>query len=178
MGATEAAPATGTAELIVDITTTGATLAANGLKVIEDGIILRSEANLIAARGATWGTAGARDGALVLDRIASQARAGGLPRGAHALPGMQRCAAPRGTRALWRRRPARRADVLRHADSALSAGAVLHALASFLRDKGATAVTVTGLDVVFARENPLYARLEDGLRAELPSRIPAIRRRG
>src|SRR2546421_11396151 len=31
-GATEGAPATGTAELIVDITTTGATLAANGLK--------------------------------------------------------------------------------------------------------------------------------------------------
>ena len=37
-GATEGAPAAGTAELIVDITTTGATLAANGLKVIEDGV--------------------------------------------------------------------------------------------------------------------------------------------
>src|SRR5205807_7781639 len=37
-GATEAAPAAGTAELIVDITTTGATLAANGLKVIDDGV--------------------------------------------------------------------------------------------------------------------------------------------
>ena len=32
-GATEGAPAAGTAELIVDITTTGATLAANGLKM-------------------------------------------------------------------------------------------------------------------------------------------------
>src|SRR6185437_7332286 len=45
-GATEGAPAAGTAELIVDITTSGATLAANGLKVVEDGIILRSQANL------------------------------------------------------------------------------------------------------------------------------------
>src|ERR1700758_4125863 len=36
-GATEGAPAAGTAEMIVDITTTGATLAANGLKTIEDG---------------------------------------------------------------------------------------------------------------------------------------------
>ena len=54
-GATEGAPAAGTAELIVDITTTGATLAANGLKVLDDGIMLRSEANLIAARGAVWG---------------------------------------------------------------------------------------------------------------------------
>src|SRR6185437_7535613 len=34
-GATEGAPAAGTAELIVDITTTGATLAANGLKIVE-----------------------------------------------------------------------------------------------------------------------------------------------
>ncbi|MBX3524401.1 MAG: ATP phosphoribosyltransferase, partial [Xanthobacteraceae bacterium] len=41
LGATEGAPAAGTAELIVDITTTGATLAANGLKVIDDGIMLR-----------------------------------------------------------------------------------------------------------------------------------------
>ena len=55
LGATEGAPGAGTAELIVDITTTGATLAANGLKVVEDGIILRSQANLVAARGADWG---------------------------------------------------------------------------------------------------------------------------
>src|SRR5674536_130901 len=38
-GATEGAPAAGTAELIVDITTSGATLAANGLKIVEDGVI-------------------------------------------------------------------------------------------------------------------------------------------
>ena len=43
-GATEAAPATGTADVIVDITTTGATLRANGLKVLADGVILNSEA--------------------------------------------------------------------------------------------------------------------------------------
>ena len=43
-GATEAAPATGTADVIVDITTTGATLKANGLKVLRDGVILESEA--------------------------------------------------------------------------------------------------------------------------------------
>src|SRR4051812_29339654 len=54
-GATEGAPAAGTAELIVDITTTGTTLAANGLRVIEDGVILRSQANLVAARAASWG---------------------------------------------------------------------------------------------------------------------------
>lgn len=44
LGATEGAPATGTAEIIVDITTTGSTLKANHLKILEDGVILRSEA--------------------------------------------------------------------------------------------------------------------------------------
>lgn len=46
LGATEGAPAAGTAEIIVDITTTGSTLKANRLKVLEDGLILRSEAVL------------------------------------------------------------------------------------------------------------------------------------
>ena len=42
LGATEGAPATGTAELIVDITTSGATLKANQLKILDDGLILAS----------------------------------------------------------------------------------------------------------------------------------------
>ncbi len=54
LGATEGAPAAGTADLIVDITTTGATLAANHLKVLEDGLILKSEAKLAASRAADW----------------------------------------------------------------------------------------------------------------------------
>lgn len=53
-GATEAAPASGTADLIVDITTTGATLAANGLKILSDGLILKSQAALAASLGADW----------------------------------------------------------------------------------------------------------------------------
>jgi ATP phosphoribosyltransferase len=53
-GATEGAPAAGAAELIVDITTTGATLAANGLKVLSDGVILKSQAQLTASLKAQW----------------------------------------------------------------------------------------------------------------------------
>ncbi len=53
-GATEGAPAAGAAELVVDITTTGATLAANGLKVLNDGLILRSQAHLAASLKAVW----------------------------------------------------------------------------------------------------------------------------
>ncbi|KCZ52963.1 ATP phosphoribosyltransferase [Hyphomonas pacifica] len=53
-GATEAAPATGSADVIVDITSTGATLKANGLKVLSDGVILKSEAVLAVSTGAEW----------------------------------------------------------------------------------------------------------------------------
>ena len=53
-GATEGTPAAGLAELIVDITSTGATIKANGLKVLEDGVLLRSEANLIRSKTAKW----------------------------------------------------------------------------------------------------------------------------
>lgn len=53
LGATEGTPAAGAAELIVDITTTGATLKANGLKVLEDGVILKSQAHLVASNAAT-----------------------------------------------------------------------------------------------------------------------------
>jgi len=52
LGATEGAPAAGMAEGIVDITSTGATLRAKGLRILADGLILQSEANLVAARAA------------------------------------------------------------------------------------------------------------------------------
>ncbi|TCU18992.1 ATP phosphoribosyltransferase [Rhizobium sullae] len=50
LGATEGAPASGSADIIVDITTTGSTLRANNLRVLNDGVILRSEACLVRAR--------------------------------------------------------------------------------------------------------------------------------
>ena len=53
-GATENMPNSGTAELIVDITSTGATLAANNLRVPKDGVILQSEAQLAASLMADW----------------------------------------------------------------------------------------------------------------------------
>lgn len=63
LGATEGTPAAGTADLIVDITTTGETLRANGLKILADGVILKSEANLVVSRSADWNpqAAAARD---------------------------------------------------------------------------------------------------------------------
>jgi ATP phosphoribosyltransferase len=52
LGATEGAPASGSADIIVDITSTGSTLKANHLKILSDGVMLRSQACLVRARKA------------------------------------------------------------------------------------------------------------------------------
>lgn len=57
LGATEGAPAAGTADVIVDITSTGSTLRANDLKILSDGIILQSQANLIQSKTAKYSRA-------------------------------------------------------------------------------------------------------------------------
>jgi ATP phosphoribosyltransferase len=69
VGATEGTPAAGTAELIVDITTTGTTLRANHLKLLDDGLILRSQAHLVSARGAHWSPAAGELKGAILDRL-------------------------------------------------------------------------------------------------------------
>jgi ATP phosphoribosyltransferase len=161
-GATEGAPAAGTAELIVDITTTGATLAANGLKIVEDGVILRSQANLVAARGAQWSAAERDTARVILDRIAAQ----------------QRARAFREVRARFAACDAKLVDSARQKfgvetpfGGPTSSGMLtlhcppdkVYALTSFLRENGAEAVAVADLDYVFSKDNPLYAKLEAAL---------------
>lgn len=54
-GATEGTVRSGTAEAVADITSSGATLRANHLKVLSDGLIHQSQATLYASRTADWG---------------------------------------------------------------------------------------------------------------------------
>ena len=56
-GATEGAVRGEAAEAIADITSTGETLRANGLKVLSDGLIHQSQATLFRSLGAAWGEA-------------------------------------------------------------------------------------------------------------------------
>ncbi len=74
-GATEGAPAAGTAEAIVDITTTGATLAANGLKILDDGVILESQAHLAASLAISWSKEARAAAEGLLARLAARERA-------------------------------------------------------------------------------------------------------
>jgi len=161
-GATEGAPAAGTAELIVDITTTGTTLAANGLRVIEDGVILRSQANLVAARAANWGAEEREIARIVLDRIASQTRARAFREVRTRFAGCD---------AALLAEAKERFGVETPFGGPTSSGMLtlhcppkhVHALATRLREKGAENVVVADLGYVFSRSNPLYAKLEAGL---------------
>jgi ATP phosphoribosyltransferase len=157
-GATEAAPAAGSAELIVDITTTGATLAANGLKVIDDGVILRSQANLVAARGADWSEGARATARLVLDRIVAHTRARAFHEVRTRFKGLDDALLATAKQ---------RFGVVAPYGGPTSSGMMtlhcppgeVHALATFLREHGAETVVVAELEYVFARDNPLYEKL-------------------
>lgn len=74
-GATEGAPAAGSAELIVDITSTGSTLEANNLKILQGGVILKSQAHLVASLGAEWDATALGAVRAILDRVAAEENA-------------------------------------------------------------------------------------------------------
>jgi ATP phosphoribosyltransferase len=53
-GATEGSPAAGTSEIIVDITETGQTIDANNLKILKDGIMLKSQSCIFSTPNDIW----------------------------------------------------------------------------------------------------------------------------
>jgi ATP phosphoribosyltransferase len=162
LGATEGAPAAGSAELIVDITTTGTTLAANGLKVIDDGTILRSQANLVASRNANWRNGELEIARLMLDRIAAQKRARAFrevrTRFAGCDDALLAAAQERFGIAAPFGGPTSSGMLTLHCPPGQ-----VYALANFLREKGATAVSVVELEYVFALDNPLFEKLKAGV---------------
>ena len=161
-GATEGAPAAGTAELIVDITTTGTTLAANGLKVIEDGVILRSQANLVAARGAAWGKMELETARLILDRIAAQARARLFREVRMRFSGWNNALLDLAKEKFGVTTPFGGPTSSELLTLHCPPDAV-HGLASFMREHGADTVIVAPIDYVFTRDNPLFAKLAAAL---------------
>ncbi|WP_363349854.1 ATP phosphoribosyltransferase [Methylocystis echinoides] len=153
-GATEGAPAAGSADLIVDITTTGATLAANALKVLEDGVILRSQANLVASLAAPWSETAREAARVILSRIAAEEAARTTREVRAALP-----LSDETLRAAEATFGARLRE--RQGETATFACPTKHApaLADWLIGKGAQSVTSARLDYVFNAGNALWGRL-------------------
>ena len=161
-GATEGAPAAGTAEAIVDITSTGTTLAANNLKTLEDGTILKSQAQLAMSLKAEW-TKDARATAITLiSRLSSRERAKAslvlrvrLDSNPDAvLAGLARAA---GASVLSRPSAGNVAGecaILCPRDSLMAA-------IEYLRKQGADqAITAQDADYVFVKDDPLIAAFE------------------
>jgi ATP phosphoribosyltransferase len=163
LGATEGAPAAGGAELIVDITTTGATLAANSLKTLDDGTVLRSQANLVASRRANWSPA-ARDAArAMLMRIAAAQEArqtrelrARMPSPAHLV--MQEACGRFGATAAFGEEADPLGFVVLHCPKDRAA-----VLADWLLAQGAERVSVGSLEHIFNSQNALFDALEGAI---------------
>jgi ATP phosphoribosyltransferase len=161
LGATEGAPASGAAEAIVDITTTGTTLAANNLKVLSDGVILKSQANLVASLSADWSPVARQQARAILDRMSAERAARSMREIRAVVANFAEAAAA--VTALGATLPfgyeAKRGAILTlHAP--LKATAVI---AEVLRQHGADVVTVATLDYVFSSHNTLAEALESRL---------------
>jgi ATP phosphoribosyltransferase len=168
-GATEAAPNSGAAEAIVDITSTGATLVANGLRVPDDGVMLKSEANLAASLRADWSAEARAAAKRLLARLAAYGRAQELVQ------------INLGTAA---NNPVNPADIKQVAhrfealeDNAFTAGASGSSYYDFqvpsaVQDDfidamlgiGFARASVAKLDFVYEKRNPLYERLMGAVR--------------
>jgi ATP phosphoribosyltransferase len=158
LGATEGAPAAGTAELVVDITTTGSTLAANALKVLDDGVILASEANLVASLAASWGPRAREAARAMLTRIAAEEEGRKLSEVRARIEAVDQRFADR----LGERHGARLPFGLQAPGGIVTIHcprAQVFALADDLARDGALDVTVRSLDYVFRKENALLDRL-------------------
>ncbi len=157
LGATEGAPSSGTAELIVDITTTGATLEANGLKVLSDGVILKSQANLVASLGASWSDETLALARRLLGRISAE-QAARLTREVRVVAPAQAFAAIAEVASSFGVETAASGESegsVRTASFAIAADQAA-ALADRLVEAGATSASVMRTDYVFRQQSPLY----------------------
>ena len=161
LGATEGAPASGTAEFIVDITTTGSTLEANALKIISDGVILSSQANLAASLMADWSGDTKALAHVFLGRISAEQSAR-TTRVLHVFALANHLASLRTVAQSH-------GAILRSAESltpmVLHAGSTnATALASALVAAGAEHVAVAQMEYLFSADSPLFSKLEQRLR--------------
>lgn len=150
-GATEGAPAAGAAEIVVDITTTGATLAANNLKVVSDGVILKSQAQLAGALEAPWTAEGFALARRFVRVVEARARA----RGVAALRWPSEMD-PAASIALG---PLLGSGGARQADGLLAPRSQLFEAADALAAAGVGPVSVTKPDYVFEADSPIMDAL-------------------
>ena len=155
LGATEGAPAAGSADIIVDITSTGSTLEANNLKILEDGVMLRSEANLVASLTADWSEEAKSALGEILDRIQAEE----LARTVREITAAHYDAATISQQICDEFEEDGATAPYGHIDHILRLHAPqsrVYAIARRLRELGSVSVSVAQLDYVFEASNPLF----------------------
>ncbi len=150
-GATEGAPAAGAAELIVDITTTGATLRANGLKVLTDGLILNSQAQLAASLAADWTPAQLGSVRRLMGAVEARARASRLS--------LLTWPADQAKRAEAASEPFLARGATRRSNGLLAAATDLLDVAAALAEAGVGPVSVTHPEFAFEPTSPAIEAL-------------------
>ena len=161
LGATEGAPAAGAAEAIIDITSSGSTLRANDLRVLRDGVILRSEAHLIAAKTASWSPTALAAAKAILLRIAAETAARHFKLLTAAGP-VKPPVRARLERDFQCRFPFGAGS--HGAETLYCPKAALFDAVNLLQASGCAHVAVADLDYVFEPENSLF----EGLKTALP----------
>ncbi|MFK7791549.1 MAG: ATP phosphoribosyltransferase [Devosiaceae bacterium] len=161
LGATEGAPATGAADLIVDITSTGSTLTANHLRILSDGVILKSEATLVASKKANWSDGPGEALKSILSRIAARERASSIYEVRSAVGEQTKiyreaserfgCTAPFGV-------VAGRDALVLHVEKAH-----IWALTDLLRSRGASSITIGELAYVMDGSAEAFAPIYEAL---------------
>jgi ATP phosphoribosyltransferase len=157
-GATEGAPTAGTADVIVDITSTGATLAANGLKILDDGTILESQAQLAASLTADWDADARNTAQALLSRIGARERA----KASHVLRARLDAPADAAISTYGLSILSRPAESAGEYTLLCPRETLMDAMAT-LRGRGATAMTVQDVEYVFDDTEPLAAKLFSAL---------------
>lgn len=187
LGATEGTPAAGVADLVVDLTSTGATLAENHLKEIAGGTVLQTNACLVASlRASLWHDRAVAALEHLVEQIEARMRARStlvmrfsVPSQTSAQVKQHLAARYECTLSSWRE--SAEASAAAGAEQrdfliALCARKKLYNVVRYLKSAGASEVIVDRGEFIFQGSSPVFSAFKHILkRQEVPSKSAAAR---
>lgn len=179
-GATEGAPASGVADFVVDLTSTGTTLAENHLKEISGGTVLQTEVCLIASlRNALWSPPAIAALEHLVEQIEARIRATSqlvlrfsIPTKASA-NAKQRLTEKYGcVLSSWSNGAASPATAGRTIVVAYCQRAKLYSVVKFLKASGAAGIIVDRGEFIFEESSPAFETFRQALKGQATAAKP------
>ena len=179
-GATEGAPASGVADFIVDLTSTGTTLAENHLKEIAGGTVLQTEVCLIASlRNAPWGPRATAALEHLVEQIEARIRATSqlvlrfsIPNKAAENAKQQLTEKYGCTLSAWSEGAASQSAAGRTIVVAYCQRAKLYSVVTFLKSAGAAGIIVDRGEFIFEGSSPAFEAFKRALKGHETSPRP------